>query len=494
MHLRWIVLLITLAVTATHASDLPEVCEQGTWVGPMHPHIRGEEGDRCPVCGMDLVPDPACFPDDDTTASPDGEREVLYWHDPMVPDVKFDEPGPSPFMDMDLVPVYADETNTNDPGTVQISARFEQALGVRTAPVQTHTLGQTVRALGDVVANTRNEWMLHMRTEGWVVDLATSAVGDDVKQGQVLFRYYSPALLDAQTDFLVSERSDRARERLTLFGMSEQAIKDLKNNGEVMRQTPFYAPMDGTVVTLPIREGSLLKAGDLALAVQDFSSVWVNADVRLQDLAGIAVGQPAQVVAPQTGQRWAGVVDFIHPVANPDTRRATVRLAVEQTTPPPSAPDQPAPALRPGAYVDVVFDTQPQPRLAVPMEAVLYDAQGATVIESLGQGQYRPTRVETGITSQGLTEITSGLDADQQIVTSGQFMIDADSSLRSGMDQMAPPDTAATEDHSEMDHSEMDHSEMDHSEMDHSEMDHSEMDHLRWITLRWIILRWITPR
>jgi len=379
MRIFAFLILLVFTVPAFAAEDI--------YICPMHPHIHGEEGDTCPICGMDLVlqNEPAAM------SMPENDME-------------------------DMVSENA----------IHIDPTFLQALGVKTGIVSSHTFGRNIRSFGEVVPSTRNETMFHMRTEGWVVDLATDAVGDTVKKGDLLFTYYSPDLMNAQSDFLIGNRVGNAEERLELYGMDNEAITKLKEKGRMMRETPFYAPADGTVVTLNVRKGSFVKEGELALSLQDFSHVWVNADVPVRDLQFLAEGQKAKAIVPETEKVYESSIDFIHHTADPQTRTGIVRLVV------PHAHLEP----KPGTYVDVVFDADSKKRLAVPVEAVLYGAQGATVIEHLGNGKFRPVAVETGITAEGFTEITSGLQIGQKIVTSGQFMIDAESNLRGGMASM----------------------------------------------------------
>jgi len=427
MRILFLLIILTAGFSSPALAELPKICEEGKWVAPMHPNIRGEEGDNCPVCGMKLVPDPVCFPEEKQKRK---EKKILYWVAPMDPNYQRDEPGKSP-MGMDLVPVYEEDTEAPQ-GAIKITPTYQQALGVKTTPVTRKEFGRNIRSFGEIVPSTRNELMFHMRSEGWIVDLATDAVGDTVKKGDLLFTYYSPDLMNAQSDFLIGNRVSNAEERLRLFGMDDKAIRELKEKGRMMRETPFYAPMDGTVIDLKIRKGSFVKEGDLALSMQDFSQVWANADVPIQDLQFLEIGQSAKVIIQETGKTYDSTIDFIHHVADPQTRTGIVRLVLPHKHLEP----------KPGTYIDVIFDADSQERLAVPAEAVLYDGTGAKIIESLGDGYFRPVSVETGITANGLTEITSGLEKGQNIVTSGQFMIDAESSLRGGMGSMEMKDDA----------------------------------------------------
>jgi Cu(I)/Ag(I) efflux system membrane fusion protein len=372
-------------------SFVPAVFAAEEYICPMHPHIVGTEGDNCPICGMALVP-------------------------------KISKPAPTPEAEA--------SREEAEMGAFQIDPVYIQALGVKTAEVAPHEFGKEIRAFGKIVPNTRLEYAVDVRTDGWIIDLPTSAIGDRIKQGDLLFTYYSPDLMAAQTDFLVGARLGSGvggpEQRLRLYGMDDRAISELKKNGKFLDHTPFYAPIDGTVITLEVRKGSHVSAGGNILKLQDFSKVWVNIDVPVRDVGFLKIGTQAALTIPETGEKFGSAVEFIHPVNNPETRTVTVRLALDNLDG----------RLKPETYVDAVFQSEVSKRLAVPEEAILYGASGSYVLENMGGGKFRPVMVKTGITTNGLTEIKSGLKTGQSIVRSGQFMLDAESNLRGGMAQM----------------------------------------------------------
>lgn len=373
----------------------PALSADEIYICPMHPHIEGEAGETCPICGMTLVPKVL-----DTTE----------------------------MSEMDMAPVSA-KTDV-----VTISPKFIQALGVKTTTVKQHVFGRQVRAFGEIVPSTRTEVVVNMRVPGWVKNLATSAVGDTVEEGALLFTYYSPEIMSAQSDYLIAKRSgasiDNLERRLRLYGMDDKAIAVFKARGEMMEETPFHAPVAGTIVSLNVRAGSYVKTGDQVLALQNFNEVWVNADVPVRDMQFLREGQKASVRIAETGQTYESQIDFIHHVADPRSRTAIVRLVLPHNHGEP----------KPGTFVDVRFEGEPKLRLAVPSEAILYGGAGAKVIASLGDGQFKPVAVEVGVTAGGMTEILTGLSAGQEVVRSGQFMIDAESNLRGGMSSMGAMD------------------------------------------------------
>lgn len=412
---------------------------------PMHPEETGMEGDNCPICGMHLVPmedktmdmeaeqthenhDHEMHSPAAPTKDADGKQVYIC---PMHPHITGEEGDNCPICGMNLVP--KNEGNESNEGhkdkpedAFLIDPSYIQTLGVKTSGVTHHEFGREIRAFGKIVPSTRLEYAVDVRTKGWIVDLAVDAVGDTVKKGDLLFTYYSPDLMNAQSDFLIGSRMGNAAQRLRLYGMDDKAIAELKERGKFFEETPFYAPEDGTVTMLNVRKGGHVNEGGSVLKLQDFSKVWINADVPLRDVQFLEVGTPAKITISETGEKYEALVGFIHPVNDPKNRTATVRLVL----------DNPNGSLKPDTYVDAAFSADPKSRLAVPAEAVLYGSMGAYVIEDAGDGYFRPVMVETGITSQGMTEITNGLSHGQSIVKSGQFMLDAESNLKGGMAAM----------------------------------------------------------
>ncbi len=358
------------------------------FICPMHPFIHGKAGDHCPICGMALV-----AAHDHTQTAPSGD-------------------------------------NT---GSLHVDATYQQALGVKTAPVQMQEFGKEIHAFGAITPNTRLETVVAVRTGGWISDLKTSAVGDTVKKGDLLFTFYSQELAAAESDYVLGNRGN-AGERLRLYGMDDKAIAEVKQKGRYLEQTPFYAPVDGTVTALNVRKGSYVDTTDnrntLILTLQDFSQVWVEAHVPIKDLQFLSVGTPATITIDETGQTLKAVTDYIYPMTDMESRKGMVRLLLDNTDG----------KLKTGTLAHVMFEAGEQSRLAVPADAVLYGKDGGHVIEALGNGYFRQVTVKTGITANGMTEIVSGLTAGQSVVTSGQFMIDAESSLQGGMASMAGMD------------------------------------------------------
>jgi len=385
-------------------------------------------------------------------------RKVLYWHDPMVPGQKFDKPGKSPFMDMELVPVYAEAGG--DEGNVAISPRMQQNLGVRTAEVTRRAMVPTVEAVGTVAYNERDVAVVQARNSGFVERLFVRAPLDPVRQGQPLAELYVPDWVAAQEEYLSVTRmagpgadvlQDGARQRMRLVGMTDAQIRAVTAGGKVQARYTVPAPIGGVVAELGAREGMTVAAGTPLFRINGLSTVWVNAEVPENLAAQVRPGSAVEARAPAlAGTLFKGKVTAILPEVNPATRTLKVRLELAN----------PAGALVPGMFANVIF--KPVSRiesLQVPTEAVITTGKRNVVIVAQGDGKFAPVDVEIGMEANGQTEIRKGLDAGQQVVVSGQFLIDSEASLKGVAARMGTPSVATpaapagamTHDNSKMD-------------------------------------------
>ncbi|WP_442947175.1 efflux RND transporter periplasmic adaptor subunit, partial [Noviherbaspirillum sp.] len=370
-------------------------------------------------------------------------KKVLYWHDPMVPGQKFDKPGKSPFMDMQLVPVYADEAG--DEGTVSISPRVQQNLGIRVAEVTKDNLAPTVEAVGSVAYNERNVAVVQARSNGFVERLYVRAVLDPVKKGQSLAELYVPEWVAAQEEYLsisrmqgmgTDELLDAARQRMRLVGMTDDQIRRVTISGKVHARLTISAPIGGVLSELEVREGMTVMSGAPMFRINGIDTVWVHADVPENLSAQVRPGAVVEARTPSLpGSLLKGKVSAILPEVNAATR--TLKARVELAN-----PDQ---RMVPGMFATINFTPAVRKDvLTVPTEAVIQTGKRSVVMLAQGDGKFMPVDVETGIESNGKTEITKGLEAGQKVVVSGQFLIDSEASLKGTTTRLGEMPAAAS--------------------------------------------------
>lgn len=374
-------------------SEQVSVKESEIYVCPMHPHIHGENGDNCPICGMALVPAKTS----------------------------------------DEIPVNSDISADDLKGSHRVNPDLMQTIGVKTAAVKLEVFGDDLRAYGRVVPSSRIENQVTLRIEGWVEDLAASAVGDVIEKGQRLFNLNSPQLISAQTDYLTALKlgnndiAKAAESRMRQLGVDDKAIELIKSQDKALTSVPFYATSSGVVTNLNIRTGDYIKPAMPLLAIQDLSTVWVEADVPERDISNLKMGDRVMIHLSEIGKKRLGKITYIQPTMDPTTRTGQVRIELKN----------PNGDLKPDSFVDVIFTAEKRHRLAVPTQAVLRSSMGDYVLRYLGDGRFKPVMIRTGAKSNEFIEVKSGLEKGQQIVTSGQFLLDAEASLKSGMGSMS---------------------------------------------------------
>ena len=393
---------------------------------PMHPQVRQPEPGNCPICGMKLLKK-----EESGGAVSAADRKVLYWYDPMKPEQHFDAPGKSAFMDMELVPKYADEGGGN---SVDIDPRMVQNLGIRTTRVERGTFPRRVDTVGAVEVDERRIVAVESRAAGWVERLNLRAVGDPVRRGQIIAGVYAPELYAAQEELVLAANADdpalvsASRRRLALLGLPEVQIDAVLKTRQAQRQVLALAPSDGVVIELNVREGSQIMPGTPLVRIADLSRIWISVEIPEPQGAWIAEAGDAEVrLTAQPGKVFNGRVEYIYPRLDAQTRTVRARIAL----------DNPGLTLKPGMYADVTLFGGPRAdTLLVPTEAVIRTGERSVVILAEGEGRFRPAMVKVGDDREGQTEILSGLKEGENIVVSGQFLIDSEANLRGALTRM----------------------------------------------------------
>lgn len=358
-------------------------------------------------------------------------RAVKKWTCPMHPHYIADDYGTCPICGMDLVKIQSlnettDQNNPNEKPIITIAPETIQNMGVRLAKVEASKFGKNIRSFGIVKENERLQSEISARVEGWVETLKITAVGDEVKSGDVLFEMFSPELIVSQRDYLLALKQSKTAQnnitrRLLSFGVQQKALNLIAKQKTVQQNLPFFATQKGTIAELNVTPGTYVNKGMTIAKIQDYSTVWVIVNVSEKDMGFITKGTKTTVHFPNLpGKTISSKVDYIYPKINERTRTGRVRLIINNKEG----------TLRPGTYADVVFNTQISERLSVPTEAVLKDQNGSYVVTSLGNGKFQSKEVKLGLVTGGRAEIKSGLDLNQEIVISSQFLIDSESALR----------------------------------------------------------------
>lgn len=376
------------------------------------------------------------------TAAPTAERKVLYWYDPMVPTQKFDQPGKSPFMDMQLVPRYADEADAGaDSGAaLAVSTQARQALGLRLATVEKRPIGAAIEVVGTVQLNERDVSIVQARTAGFVERVYARAPGDVIAAGAPLVDLLNPEWLGAQHEYLAIKATgdaaltQAARARLVLLGMPAALIEQAERSGQPAAVQTITAPGGGVISELMVRQGMTVSAGMTLARINGLATVWLEAALPEAQAAAIRTGQAVEARFPALpGEVVRGKVAAVLPEADRETR--TLRLRIELPNP--------KQRLRAGLFAQVSLRAAQGDALMVPAEAVIRTGRRALVYLSEQPGRFRPVEVEIGEQFDEHIVVRSGLSAGQQVVASGQFLVDSEASLQGVMARSAPPGASA---------------------------------------------------
>jgi Cu(I)/Ag(I) efflux system membrane fusion protein len=365
------------------------------------------------------------------------EKKPLYWVAPMDANYRRDEPGLSP-MGMELIPVYEDEGGLAEdgPGAISISPSVENNLGVRTAPVVLDTLHTEISTVGYVQYDEDQLIHLHPRVEGWIETLHVKASGDPIKKGQPIYALYSPQLINAQEELLLalSRKNSRlikaAEDRLMALNLNSSFIQQLKRTKQVRQTITFYAAQDGIVDNLNIREGFFVQPGTTLMSIGVLDEVWVRAEIFERQAPFVKAGQPVTMQLDYLpGREWQGHVDYIYPTLDAKTRTIRVRMRFDNH-------DQ---VLKPNMFAQVqIHADSEQPVLLIPKEALIRTGHQDRVVLALGEGRFKSLEVTLGRVDDRSAEILEGLNPNDRVVTSAQFLLDSESSKTSDFKRMMP--------------------------------------------------------
>jgi len=368
------------------------------------------------------------------------EGDISHYTCSMHPSVQRQEPGTCPICSMDLVPVTREEVTT---GIFTVDAGRRQLIGVRTTAVQRRPVRMKIRALGRVVYDETRLTDVSLKYRGWIGKLEADRTGQQVSKGEPLFDLYSPELYSAQEEYLAAlasqsaakdtsapHRSDylveAARKRLRLWDLRDWQIDQLASTRSPLEYIPIVSPVSGFVIEKEVVQGAAVEPGRRLYRIAGLDRIWIEADIYESELPLIEVGQQATVSLPYLpGKRFLGRVGFVYPYLEDTTRTGRIRieLANEKLE------------LRPDMFADVELTIDLGERLVVPEEAILYAGPRRLVFLDLGEGRLRPQEIEIGIKSGNEFEVLAGLDEGDVVVSSGNFLIAAESRLKSAEGQ-----------------------------------------------------------
>jgi Cu(I)/Ag(I) efflux system membrane fusion protein len=361
-------------------------------------------------------------PEQAAAAEPSG-RKILYYRNPMgLPDVS--KTPKKDAMGMDYIAVY--EGEDADATAVTVSPGRLQRIGVRSEPATRRAIAVPVRAPGVIQLDERLISVIALRAEAYIEKVENVTTGTTVRKGQPLMRLYSPAIASAAAEYNATAVSaGGSRQRLMNLAPPPELVEEIERTRKVPLTFTWTSPRDGIVLERNVSDGMRAQPGDVLFRVADHSHVWATVDVAERDLAPVAAGQPVSVrVRSYPDRTFAGTVALVYPHLSPATRSVKVRIELPNM-------DH---LLLPDMYAEAEIDTgSGRDVVAVPESAVIDSGQRQVVIIDRGEGKFEPRNVQLGRRGAGYAEVKEGVSEGDRVVTSANFLIDAESNLKAAL-------------------------------------------------------------
>ncbi len=340
------------------------------------------------------------------------------------------------------------ETQEEHP-TVEIPEDKQQMIGVKTVEVSVRDLRKIIRTVGRIENDERKMATVNAKFEGWIEKLHVDYTGRHVKKGEPLAEVYSPELVATQQEFINALKWSRqnsisgseekrdtmktmlskdayslveaARQRLTLWDISNDQIKTIEETGKPIRTLTLYSPVNGYVVQKMAVRGMRVMPGEKLFDIADLSTVWIVAEIYENELALVKQGQRAKIsLSYFPGKEMSAVIDYVYPTLSAETRTAKVRFTLPN----------PGNQLKPQMFTNIEIGIPLGKKLAVPSEGVLDTGTRQVVYVDKGEGYFEPREVKTGLRVDNLVEILSGLKQGDKIASSAIFLIDSEAQLK----------------------------------------------------------------
>ena len=354
-------------------------------------------------------------------------------------------------MGMDYIPVYAEDNsgNSTEPaGTVTIDPVTVQNIGVRTTLAKKRVLSHKIHAVGRIEYDEERLSRLHPKTEGWIEKLYVDKTGEFVAKDTILLGLYSPQLVSSQQEYLLAlnnrkhlegstfkdirdgadELLKSSRERLELLDVPEHQIVELEKTRKIKKNLHIHSPFDGIVMKIGAREGQYVTPNTELYMLADLTNIWVYVDIYENELPWVKKGDTAEMkVTAIPGKVFTGKVTYIYPYLERKTRTNRVRLEF-------SNKDL---KLKPEMFANVTLLASRQvDAVVVPTEAIVRSGTDDQLFVVRAPGKFEPRTVVLGVSSDGETQILSGVKAGEEVVVSSQFLIDSESKLREATQKM----------------------------------------------------------
>jgi Cu(I)/Ag(I) efflux system membrane fusion protein len=348
--------------------------------------------------------------------------------------------------------VSSPEETTQEVPQVEITPEQQKLIGVKTVKVALRPLQKVIRTVGRVEADEGRQTTVNTKVEGWIEKLYVETTGSHVQKGEPLAEIYSPELVATQQEFLIALKWTKdladsktqnvqgaspelnqmlakdaqamfaaSRQRLILWDISDQQIKNIEESGKTIRTLTLYSPASGFITQKMAVSGMKVMPGEKLYDIADLSNLWVIADIYEAELALIKVGDKAAItLAYLPGKEISSQIDYIYPSISAETRTVKVRLKLANSES----------KLKPQMFTNVEIKINLGRKLMIPESAVIDTGKGMVAYVDLGNGAFEPREIKAGLRTDGYIEVLRGLKAGEKVVSAANFLVDSEAQLK----------------------------------------------------------------
>lgn len=365
-----------------------------------------------------------------TVANSDGSKYTC----PMHPQIIKDEMGTCPICAMDLVKVSLQKKAQ---GLTLMENQIKLA-NIKTIKIGENSFTNRKLINARLVNNPLNTQIISSKFSGRVDQLYFQEAGLKVNKGQALYKIYSEELLTLQKDYMLNLKQQKAfpqekiyqsllsaaRNKLLLYGYSTPQINALASNNQTNPYITVYAPMSGVITELNINEGQYVSEGSTVYKLENFDSLWVEADLYPSESGEIKVGQAIEIlISGFENQPIKTKVEFVSPQLNDASQILTIRSSVRNVNY----------NFQVGMQANISFAYFSQNNgLTLPNDAVLRDESGNHVWIKTNKSDFEYRIVEIESENEKSVLIKSGIKKGEEVVISGAYLLSSEYILKKG--------------------------------------------------------------